>query len=154
MVAEPAFPEEEIKSFRTAPRMWAQVHFFKAVVTQWVQNLLLVICCLCPLLNAGQMGVPSSYMSRFRGDYDEKSFVILSGCLEQCLKSYLTAGSLLFLPLIHFMPFLFAQRFTTLVVVRCVSHRKGRACSDKPLTGFCPCPALWLSCLSCGLPHQ
>lgn len=82
------------------------------------------------------MDVPSSYTAHFIKDYYKKSLLILSSCSEQCLKDYLTAGSLFFSPLIHFMPFLFAQQFTTLVMVHCISHRNDSAFSDKHLTCY------------------
>lgn len=119
------------------PHGWLSVGpdtFLKIFVSQWVQNHFLLIVCLCPLLNTGQMDVPSSHTSDFIRDYYEKSLLILSSCSEHCLRDYLTAGSLFFPPLIHFMPFLFAQQFTTLVMVRCISHSNDSAFRDKHLT--------------------
>lgn len=97
-----------------------------------IQNQFLLVTCLCPLLKTGQMDVPSSLR-----DFDEKSLLILSSCSEQYSKDYLAAGSLFFsTPLIHFMPFLFAQQFITLVMVHCLSHRNDSAFSDKHLTCY------------------
>lgn len=39
-------------------------------------------------------------------------------------------------PLIRFMPFLFAQQFITLVMVRCLSHRNDCAFSDRHWTCY------------------